>query len=861
MRGLRHECLVAVVFLSALAPAQQYSGERHRLLPPVSVPAVSGASYDAASGDFDGDGDVDLAWNEVTFASFFGSILRMAANDGEGRFTSMTSVPIGAPFTTPPFTFGDIDGDGDLDLAVGGVIGAGIGVHPGRLYANDGAFVFTDVSWQWPTTSESTVSIRFVDWDRDGDMDILTCDAFVGLAMPVGMPQPINRLYLNDGTGVFTDVTAARMVNTSTSNKGMMVGDLDGDADPDIVVWTSNGTTAYVQNAQGQAIQTSGLFPASAVFKDATLIDHDLDGDLDLAGAAAQGILIFSNNGVGVFSLAAILPDTLAARLTPADIDGDGRIDLLATRQDSGGAAPLRLYLCTASGLVDATARIEAPWLSPSVITAFDCDGDGDNDLWGSTSPQAVLWHNDGNGSLLQVTSHELSATRSVFAAAADLEPDGDFDVALVEQSAIFGRVVVAANPGSGPDTETVTVVPWTAADPPRSVAWVDADLDGDQDLFVGRRTGMKLFHAVNGGFVDVTATHLPAGLGGSRAAVGDLDGDGIADLVTSFGSLLRGDGVGGFANFGSLLPPITYEACPVLLDYDHDGDLDIAQAPVTAGGVGGGAFRLLQNNWPLPFVDVTASLGLPAIQAWAIGSIDIDRDGRTDLLVGNSAPGSNGVLLLRSVGTGFVDETATRVAAIQPVGSICVLDFDGDGWDDVATRDRWGNSPADGVNTNGVLVFWSPLHDGPVPPQTVAADFDGDGDQDLIQTYGLLRNRARDLQNALPPRLGMNAQLVLHAYAGDGVNPQAVLLMISTQLAAPPVATPFGTLCLDPATTGIHSSHLIPGYGGEAIVNYSVLAQPSLLGSVVYAQAGFVHQANPATWRLGNCVKLEVRL
>jgi hypothetical protein len=282
------------------------------------------------------------------------------------------------------------------------------------------------------------------------------------------------------------------------------------------------------------------------------------------------------------------------------------------------------------------------------------------------------------------------------------------------------------------------------------------------------------------------------------------------------------------------------------------------------ASWAGNGGLRVLRNNWPAPFVDVTASLALPSLQAWAVVTIDIDRDGRRDLLVGNAS--GNGLVLLRAVGAGFVDETALRLPTVlQPIASIVVLDFDGDGWPDIACRDRWGGMPQELRNTAGVLaVVPNPftLFGGSLPRHPAAADFDGDGDQDLITAFGLLENRVRDLHSTAPPRLGRNGELVLRAHAGDGVNPQLAALFIAAAPASPPLPLPgLGTLRLDPATAAFHSMHTISATGGEVSFVYLVPAVPALLGSVVYAQALFVHEPNPATWRLGNMVRLPVRL
>ena len=192
---------------------------------------------------------------------------------------------------------------------------------------------------------------------------------------------------------------------------------------------------------------------------------------------------------------------------------------------------------------------------------------------------------------------------------------------------------------------------------------------------------------------------------------------------------------------------------------------------------------------------------------------------------------------------------------------AIAVVDLDGDGWEDLAYRDNaYYPYGANLRNVNGVFVIGSTL--SVLPDHPAATDFDGDGDQDVIDVNGTLRNRTRQLQNAVPPRLGMNAELVVHAYGGDGVNQQIVLLFLATSLASPPIPIPgLGTQYLDPATTVYHSTHFIAGTGGEATIAYTVPPTPSLLGSAVHAQAGFAHQPAPSSWRLGNHVELRIRL
>lgn len=856
---------VAAVCSSALAYAQDYSFERHRLLPQESLPTPF-----AAAGDLDGDGDVDLV---VVSSGFLGGAAKVLRNDGEGRFTLAESL---APIAGAPLALGDIDGDGDLDVAVGGTVG--FGGLPTSLFRNDGPAGFTNVSTQWPTTPATTRDLLFVDYDRDGDQDIVACNPNVGQQMPVGQPQPINRLYLNNGSGVFTDVTAVQMPNPSRYYNSVTAGDLDGDADIDLVfisAWTSaipSMVRVFLQDAQGVAVETPNLVPTVGIeFSDVALTDHDLDGDLDIAVASMSDVQLFTNDGSGAFTLFARLADPWIQKWTPADVDGDGRVDLLAVRwrPPFGQPMPLRFYRNTAAGFVDATsAQVEGADLGPSVLLAFDCDGDNDLDLWGATSPQPTLWHNDAQGRLLQIATRDLCGRTINFVAADDIDGDGDMDVAGIEMGEYApSQLFVAENEGNGPVATKNVILPWGGVHDPACLALVDADLDGDKDIFVGSNFDM-LFHNVGGTFVDVTAGHLPPLGGAMRVATGDVDGDGTTDIVTAGwpGHLYLGNGVGGFVNGDAAIPAAGSTVYDVaLLDWDLDGDLDLAQALSWWSALPVG-FRLLRNDWPAPFVDVTGMLGIPALQASSVRAIDIDRDGRQDLLVGHLAgSGMNGLLLFRSVPAGFVDETALRVPPTAAAGRIVVVDLDGDGWDDVCCRNQSDDASAELHNVNGVLTPFAPwvgFFGGRLPAQPVAFDFDTDGDTDVVQTMGTLRNRLRDLQDAVPPRVGRRGELVLHAHDGDGVNWQIALLAVSAARANPPLQFgSLGTLQLDPGTLVLHSYHVFPLPSGEVAVPYVVPNQTSLLGTSLFTQALFAHQPNPATWRLSNLAELRIRL
>jgi hypothetical protein len=874
-------CILAGSLVAGSLPAQRFTTERHRLLPPTNANR-------AVAADFDGNGSADLAIHDGS--AFAGGNLQIAWNDGQGRFRTAGGPYPSGPYTVSfgPMAAGDIDGDGDFDLAGGGTLF--FAYAPCSMLRNDGPAGFVDVSTQWPTANEAPTDVLFVDYDGDGDQDLVTANSWSRAALEFGLPQPINGLYLNDGAGTFANVTPARMPNTVHLNTGVAAGDLDGDGRQDLVfsagalVFGQPGSLrVFLQNALGNAVEAPGRVPAPAGFTgsylDVAAVDFDGDGDPDLVGAASDGVHVFGNQGGASFQLVAMLPDPAVRRLHVGDFDGDGRPDLLLHRQDAfeREILPLRLFRNTPAGFVDVSGTaLELPDLGPTDLTLLDADGDGDLDLWGALAPQPVLWHNDGQGRLLLLAGRDLSGGAVTCAALGDADGDGDLDAAVVERTRTSFAVAFAPNDGNGPGPRRERLVAPSQSRRAQCVQFVDADRDGDLDLFVGMVPGGVasvwndlLLHRQGGSYVEVTASRMPPGAGGTETvAAGDLDRDGFVDLVTAglVGRLYRGDGSGGFLEASTLLPASSNPPTGVaLLDFDADGDLDIAQS-LSPPWATVHRLRLLRNDWPGPFVDVTNGV-LPPLTAVSIAGIDIDRDGRQDLVL--SVPlvaGSTSLRVFRSVGAGFVEETTLRAPV---TGILCtrftVADIDGDGWSDLLGHDNRYGYRVQYRNVQGVLsMFPTGILDrfGEIPATPAIGDVDADGDPDLVFGIGLVRNRARDLMDAVPPRVGAAAELVLQAWAGNGTDPQAVALLLAQGRAPAPLALPgLGTLFLDPATATLHSLHVIAPTGGESIVGYAVPPQPRLLGAVLSAQALFFHEPARRTWRLGNAVDLTIRL
>ena len=200
--------------------------------------ASGDVTQDLELGDVDGDGDLDLVvGNEGLNALYI--------NDGEGRFGDETEERIPArdgDEETREADFGDIDGDGDLDLLFANVSAFVSGADPrNRLLVNDGSGHFTDETASRATfVNISSFDGDFADVDGDGDLDIVTANADVDLGAGRIAPSRY-RAYLNDGEGVFSEASTEVFGVVMGTGFDLEFVDFDGDGRGDFYL-ASRGT-------------------------------------------------------------------------------------------------------------------------------------------------------------------------------------------------------------------------------------------------------------------------------------------------------------------------------------------------------------------------------------------------------------------------------------------------------------------------------------------------------------------------------------------------------------------------------------------------------------------------------------------
>ena len=384
LRPYRDHLLAAAVLavVATSLPAQQQFVPLQPQLP---------ANHDCVvqvAGDVDGDGDADLVCQQIYSYYHQPIASRLLLNDGDGSFSD---APAGSLPTTATggLVLGDVDGDGDLDL-----VSVNYSWNPqsrNGLFLNDGQGNFTDVTTSnMPLDNFMGRNGTLADVDSDGDLDLL-CTPY----LTWGSPDQ-DRVYINDGNGVFTDETLARLPAAMDYTNDILAADFDGDGDLDLFCANSGQNCLYRNNGSGffTDVTVSQLPQSNVGAGNAVAADFDGDGDLDIAcGAANGGNRLFVNDGAGTFS------DETASRLpihfeittfTAGDFDGDGDLDLLAVNTNicnpqpwgncSGGQN--RLYCNDGTGtFTDATARLPQAIDRTTGAIVGDLDGDGDLDI------------------------------------------------------------------------------------------------------------------------------------------------------------------------------------------------------------------------------------------------------------------------------------------------------------------------------------------------------------------------------------------------------------------------------------------------------------------------------------------------
>ena len=541
--------------------------------------------------DIDNDNDQDIL---ITGYDGSNRHSKLYTNDGNGNFTLIPGTPF-EQVNYSSIAFADIDNDNDQDLLITGNSGAQL---ISKLYLNDGSGSFS-LATNNPFEQVDHSSIAFADIDNDNDQDILISGD--------NGTQLTSKLYLNDGSGIFSLMSGTAF--TGTRNGDIAFADIDNDNDQDVLI-TGEGNSwpnlavseIYTNDGNGVfSLTTStpliGVDWSAIAFAD---IDNDQDQDLLITGGDGNGssgrvTKLYNNDGNGNFTLVigSLFQGAKYGKISFADIDSDQDQDvLIAGRLSSSGLNSIsNLYENDGNGNFSLIAN--TPFTGLSGFNSFvDIDGDNDLDMLSCghiTAAQSTsnLYLNDGNGNFSLSTVNLFDNLSVGAVAVADVDNDNDQDVLILGDDAL-SRLFL--NDGSGSFTLSPLTLPFPNLEY-STVTFEDVDNDNDQDVLITGDPGSSYIAELyindgNGYFTLQSGTPF-TGVRTASVVFFDSDNDTDKDVlivgtIASSGKskLYINDGTGNFTlktgtPFSSISQGVLFSSAGTA-DIDNDGDQDI---------------------------------------------------------------------------------------------------------------------------------------------------------------------------------------------------------------------------------------------------------------------------------------------
>lgn len=763
----------------------------------------------------------------LTGASINGEVEDFAVSIAPANFTTSVQfssvIAIGNTQTRPEaLATGDIDSDGDTDLLVASRDGLL------KWYENDNSELSGWVEHTISTDSFTGGDVYLADIDGDNDLDAIIASE--------SQPRIVIHRNVSAATNQFEEVVVA----TSIPSLGQLqVGDLDSDGDADIVAASTTNDAIYVFENPGEAGDTFTQHTVATAVDGArgvTLSDLNGDGFLDIIGTAIHGDYAFwlraDSQASWNYQFNTIATNLdLALGVSVTDVDGDGDQDVIvASRLDNtvawyenldGSAQSFSENLIT-------TSAIHASYAQPA-----DIDGDGDMDILVSSVEDdgITLWLNtDGTGKNFVNTYQTKAIDYPINATPVDVDGDGLLDIVaagFASNNVVWIRNIFNHLPTL--DALTNITIDEDAGEQSVNLAGISAGGGESQPLRVtasssnaglilnptvtytsAEATGTLKFTPIveQGGVTTITVTVEDGGLDGDLATAGDnlsfsrtfdvtvnavndvptldaitnltINEDAVAQTVELVG-IRAGGGesqpllvTGSSSNTGLILEPtVTYNSADTtgtlqftpIADQSgvttitvtvEDGGLDLDLATTADNATFSRTFDVTVNpvNDPPTLADYSVRLEHSQTSAsflYGMTAADFNNDGLDDF-VGSYYFSPNAGLHITPGSPTYSGETT-----FHPLGNLSRevqhADIDGDGDMDLIASNYASHSQGDGrlyvLSNDGTGSFSTTFVNvpGTSPGGIAHGDFDNDGDIDVAMamhhsnTWRLLDN------------------------------------------------------------------------------------------------------------------------
>ena len=613
-----------------------------------------------AVADFNGDGKLDVAFfGQSSFGVMFGN--------GDGTFSSPATYPLKSSGSYPiSIAVGDFNGDKSPDVAIAMLNDSAI-----QLFSNNGNGTFTDHG-ETPTCG-NPASIAVADFNGDGHQDIAVACQTAAVSIMLG-----------DGNNNFRMLPINAFVPVPDS---IAAADLNGDGIPDLVTANSGSSTSvFLGNGDGTfRASTPIALPAKPI--SVAIMDVSGDGKPDVL-ELTQGVndlVVLTGKGDGTFNAPAVfnaggtpLPSLNDRSLVLADFNGDGKPDVVAVTEGYN----VSLLLGMGDGTFAPSAQSILTGAGTSWVAAGDLNGDKIPDfvVANSAANSVSIFIGSASNQFTSGATYPVG-TDPEFVALADVNNDGHLDIVVVCKGASGtpGSVVILL--GNGDGTFTPAAASLAPGQAPIAAAVADFNNDGKLDLAIvdeGDDTTQSFvaIYLGNGDGSFTGPTNFQVGVSPKAIAAGQLTATGHIDLVVANSrnndvSVLQGNGTGGFTTVATLILLIGPVSSVAIADLNGDGLADV----ISNGGSGVSVF-MNQGNYQFSAGQTYAAE--PAIMRVAAG--DFNGDGHQDVVALGQG---TGVDLLLGNGDGTFKPYMGFAAGVS-AWSFTVADVNNDGAPDV---------------------------------------------------------------------------------------------------------------------------------------------------------------------------------